>query len=110
MQPHVNIIITADHGMTRLPDGDKQIEIGRILRNKGLVKHVEMIVGSGAYTMIFPKEDANVGVLANPTKNRDRRQIIVKALKARLKNQADIYKDEDIPEDLHWKVRQLLIF
>ena len=104
MAPHVNIIITSDHGMTSRPDGDKQIEIGRVLRKQRLVKDVEMIVGSGAYTMIYPKEDPEIGVLADPTRNNDRRAQIVRTLKRALKQEADVYKSEDIPDHLHWKV------
>ena len=109
MGPYVNIIITSDHGITTRPGGDKQIEIGRVLRKLKLLRDVEMIVGSGAYTMIYPKEDPEVGVLASPTRNNDREDRIVRKLKASsLQNQAGVYKSKDIPEHLHWKVRQIL--
>ena len=38
MEGYVNIIITSDHGITTRPTGDKQIEIGLVLRKAGLVR------------------------------------------------------------------------
>ena len=102
--PDVNVIITSDHGITTRPTGDKAIEIGMVLRDAGLVRDVNMIVGSGAYTMIYPNEDPQLGVLDAPTRNNDRRDQIVRKLKIQLRNQADVYKTEDIPNHLHWKV------
>ena len=55
--------------------------------------------------MIYPKEDPQEGVLDAPTRNNDRRDRIVEKLSTSLKNQADVYKTEDVPEHLHWKVR-----
>ena len=104
MEGYVNIIITSDHGITTRPTGDKQIEIGLVLRRAGLVRDVKMIVGSGAYSMIYPREDPQQGVLEPPTANNDRRNRIVRQLGISLKNQADVYKKEDVPEHLHWKV------
>ena len=104
MEGYVNIIITSDHGITTRPTGDKQIEIGLVLRKVGLVQDVKMIVGSGAYTMIYPTEDPQQGVLEAPTRNNDRRDRIARQLSISLKNQADVYKKEDVPEHLHWKV------
>ena len=104
MEPHVNIIITSDHGIARRPSGDKQIKIGKVLRRLGLVRDVTMIVGSGAYTMIHPKDDPLGGVLDAPTLNNDRHIRIVKKLSRELTGQADVYRTEDIPDHLHWKV------
>ena len=62
MLPHVNIVITGDHGITRRPQGDKQIEIGKVLRDSQLLRDVSMIVGSGAYSMIhqiYPELNAD---------------------------------------------------
>ena len=105
MDSMVNIIITADHGITRRPAGDNQIEIGKELRNLGLVQDVSMLVGSGAYTMIHPKDDPQDTVLDAPTSNNDRHNRIVKKLSRELEGRADVYKKEDIPDHLHWKVR-----
>ena len=91
MYPYVNIIITSDHGITSRPDGDRQIEIGQVLRKLKLVKDVKMIVGSGAYTMLYPAEDKEVGPLSSPIQNFDRRERIVRQLKAELKTQVSVY-------------------
>ena len=104
MNSFVNVIITSDHGMTRRPAGDKQIEIGKKLRELRLVRDVAMIVGSGAYTMIHPKDDPTESVLDAPTKNNDRHMRIVRKLKQALQGQADVYRKDEIPEHLHWKV------
>ena len=104
MDDMVNIIITADHGVTRRPGGDKQIEIGKDLRKLGLVNDVAMLVGSGAYTMIHPKDDPLDSALDAPTSNNDRHNRIVKKLSREFEGRADVYRKEDIPEHLHWKV------
>ena len=104
MDDMVNIIITADHGITRRPGGDKQIEIGKDLRKLGLVNDVAMLVGSGAYTMIHPKDDPLDSALDAPTSNNDRHNRIVKKLSREFEGRADVYRKEDIPDHLHWKV------
>ena len=104
MDEFVNVVITSDHGITSRPSGDKQIEIGKDLRSLGLVKDVSMLVGSGAYTMIHPKDDPQESVLDAPTSNNDRHNRIVKKLSRLLQGRADVYKKEDIPDHLHWKV------
>jgi hypothetical protein len=109
MNSFVNVIITSDHGITRRPGGDKQIEIGKKLRELRLVRDVAMIVGSGAYTMIHPKDDPTESVLDAPTKNNDRHMRIVRGLKQVLRGQADVYRKNEIPEHLHWKVFYLNI-
>lgn len=104
MLPHVNIVITGDHGITRRPQGDKQIEIGKVLRDSQLLRDVSMIVGSGAYSMIHPKDDPIESLTDAPTSNNDRHVRIVKKLGEALMGQADVYRREEIPKYLHWKV------
>lgn len=103
MLPHVNIVITGDHGITRRPQGDKQIEIGKVLRDSQLLRDVSMIVGSGAYSMIHPKDDPIESLTDAPTSNNDRHVRIVKKLGEALMGQADVYRREEIPKYLHWK-------
>ena len=104
MDSMVNIIITADHGITLRPSADMQIEIGKDLRNLELVDDISMLVGSGAYTMIHPHEDPQDTVLDSPTSYNDRLNRIVKKLSKELEGRAYVYKTEDIPDHLHFKV------
>ena len=114
MMGYVNVIITADHGITLRPPGNRQIEIGKVLRRAKVVKDIVGIVGSGAYTMIYPKEDPQMGVLDSPASNIDRRNRVVREINKALKelhmeNQAYVYKKEDIPDTLHWRVGDKIV-
>ena len=68
MEPHINIVIVSDHGMTYgsqpvpahhpknfpLDDYDiKKIPLGPALER--VMDKVNMVVGSGAYSMVYPK-------------------------------------------------------
>ena len=112
MDPYVNVIIMGDHGMTYARDPDprlhprgfkphqagvvgnvRRISLYQILRRvSGLVK---MIVGDGAYAMVYPSsERVRVQVISTLERAFD---------KAGLKQAVNVYPMEEIPDELHWK-------
>lgn len=105
MLDRVNIVLLSDHGMTYgssplLGQHPPNFPFDRFDVNKvslgsavePVKRHVKMVVGGGAYAMIYPKRP----------RATDK---IVRALKANMPG-VDIYKKEDIPEHLHWKQSQ----
>lgn len=106
MEPYVNVVIISDHGMTygsqpipgnhpnNFPFNDyniKQVQLGPALdrvRNK-----VKMVVGSGAYSMVYPKKDIDAMEVAGA----------LKTSMSRYNGDVQVYMKEDIPEHLHWK-------
>lgn len=72
----------------------RKINVGQRLGRKYASK-VKMLVGSGAYTMVYPKDEA-----------RDTDEL-VRVLKSKLgEDGVDVYRREDIPDELHWRVRE----
>ena len=105
MHTSVNVVIMSDHGMTYGSDprrethppgfpgtgtasmGIRKLHLGRALRNaKNKVKRV---VGSGAYSMVWPKERYTMDVLMELRKNLAG---------------CDVYLRNEIPHHLHWVV------
>ena len=103
MDKHVNFIIMSDHGMSyganptpnhhpfpNFPLNDykvRTISMEAAIRPVG--RDVRMVVGEGAYAMVYPKHPRHT--------NR-----ILDALHTALKG-VEIYTKEEIPEHLHWK-------
>ena len=102
MDRNVNIIIVSDHGMTygsqpmmaqhplNFPIDAydiKKVSMGNALdmvRSK-----VKMVVGSGAYSMVYPRHKGFTDDIVNHLK-RSMRGV-------------DVYRKDEIPEHLHWK-------
>uniref|UniRef100_A0A0K2TR93 Ectonucleotide pyrophosphatase/phosphodiesterase family member 6like [Oryzias latipes] n=1 Tax=Lepeophtheirus salmonis TaxID=72036 RepID=A0A0K2TR93_LEPSM len=103
MEDKVNIIIMADHGMAygsnpiamNHPQNFplQSIDVVKVSLGEklGNVRHkVRMLVGSGAYSMIYPKKFRYTGE-------------IVSILRRNLHGVARVYRHNEIPEHLHWK-------
>ncbi len=105
MDEHVNVIIMGDHGMTygappmreyhprgfRLPRRVQRVSLAQALRQ--VPDYLRMIVGSGAYAMVYPSQERH-------------RLNLVETLKRNLAAYGDnikVYTAEQIPEELHWK-------
>ena len=109
MEPHVNIIIMSDHGMTygsnpilnQHPVNFRQtmnaihvkkVHLGREL--KEVHRKIKMVVGSGAYSMIYPRRPADT-------------RMIIEKLRTRFRSSnpdIKVFSNEEIPEELHWQV------
>lgn len=103
MDELVNFIILSDHGMTyganpsiqqhNIPNFPyekhtvRYVSMEAALRPVG--RHVRMVIGDGAYAMVYPKSLKMTGK-------------IVEALRMTLKG-VEIYERDQIPEHLHWK-------
>ena len=103
MDKMVNFIIMSDHGMSyganptlphhpfpNFPMNEhkvRTISMEAAIRPVG--QHVRMVVGEGAYAMVYPKSP----------RSTDR---VLDALHIALKG-VDIYTKDEIPEHLHWK-------
>ena len=105
MDDMVNIVLLSDHGMSygmtpqpryhphKFPVTRftvNEVSVGDALQS---MKHmVSMIVGSGAYTMVYPTEDQYTEQIVNQLREHLER--------------CQVYTKDDIPEHLHWKVRK----
>jgi hypothetical protein len=103
MEDLVNFVLISDHGMSygsnpmlaqhpfpNFPYDKftvKKVSMEAALRPVG--RHVRMVIGSGAYAMVYPKATKVI-------------KLVLDALKVTLKG-VDIYLKDEIPDHLHWK-------
>ena len=103
MEDMVNIVLLSDHGMSygmtpqpryhpnKFPVGRftvNEVSVGDALQS--MKSMVNMIVGSGAYAMVYPAEEQFTDqIVAQLRENLERCQV---------------YTKDEIPEHLNWKV------
>jgi len=95
MGKSVNVILMSDHGIASADDrtvGVSRPSIGRALDKYGASHWVRMVVGDGAYSMVYLKRGME--------RFMDK---VVHALKKGMGG-CQVYAKEEIPERLHWAV------
>ena len=70
----------------------KKIHLGQVL--KRVRRKVKMVVGSGAYAAVYPMRAHDTTAIVETLRNNERTEV-------------DVYTRDEIPEELHYRVRNV---